>query len=158
MSQQISPERKGMYSLGLVLQIIGGCLFGVPFIVLPIIILVGITQGEPGGAMILAPIAFIAAFIGFGLIAAGSFMRSVAARGTAGSGLVLDPEKAREDLKPWSRMSGGMIKDVLDEADINLNNLGGGGRPEQIIMIKCRACGKLNEEDSRFCQECGRPM
>jgi len=47
----------------------------------------------------------------------------------------------------------GMVKDVLDEADLNL-----GGRSEKVVMIKCRACGKLNEEDSRFCQECGKEI
>ncbi|MBN2211735.1 MAG: zinc-ribbon domain-containing protein [Sedimentisphaerales bacterium] len=34
----------------------------------------------------------------------------------------------------------------------------GGGEPEKVIMIKCRSCGKLNEEDSKFCQECGKPL
>ena len=42
----------------------------------------------------------------------------------------------------------------LDEADINL----GKGSPEKVIMIKCRNCEKLNEEDSKFCQECGKPL
>jgi hypothetical protein len=32
------------------------------------------------------------------------------------------------------------------------------GQPQKVVMIKCPACGKLNEEDSRFCQECGRKM
>jgi len=48
-------------------------------------------------------------------------------------------------------MAGGMVKDVLDEANVNL-----AGRPERVVMIKCPSCGKLNEEDSRFCQECGK--
>ena len=83
-------------------------------------------------------------------------MRNLAARGTAGSGLVLDPEKAREDLKPWTGMAGGMVKDVLDEADIKIGS--GGSEPEKVVMIRCRECGKLNEEDSKFCQECGKPI
>ncbi len=153
MTRKISDERKGAYGIGLVLQIIGGCLFGIPFIVGPLSVMSG---NIDSGAI---PAAFIAAFIGFGLIVAGGFIRNVAAKGSAGSGLVLDPEKAREDLEPWSRMGGGMVKDALDEADINLNNLGGGHSvPQQVIMIKCRECGKLNEEDSKFCQECGKPM
>jgi len=44
-----------------------------------------------------------------------------------------------------------MIKDALDEADISL----GPAEPEKVVMIKCPACGRLNEEDSKFCQECG---
>lgn len=27
-----------------------------------------------------------------------------------------------------------------------------------VIMIKCRDCGKLNEVDSKFCQECGKKI
>ena len=153
MTKQISPERKGTYKAGLVLQIIGGCLFGTPFIVGPLTVM----SGADGDFII--PAAFLGAFIGFGLIVAGGIMRNVAARGIAGSGLVLDPEKAREDLEPWVRMGGSMVKDALDEADIDLNNLGGGhAEPEKVIMMKCRECGKLNEEDSKFCQECGKPM
>ena len=150
MAKQISPERKGLYSFGLILQVIGGILFGMPFIVVPII-LMGNDGDMPG------PGIMVVAFIGFALIGGGGAMRGIAAKGVAGSGLVLDPEKAREDLEPWTRMGGGMVKDALDEADINLNHLGGGGsKPEKVIMIKCRECGKLNEEDSKFCQECGK--
>ena len=150
MANQISPERKGLYSFGLVLQVVGGIMFGIPFIVVPIKLM---ADDMPGPGVILV------AFIGFGLIAGGGIMRGIAAKGVAGSGLVLDPEQAREDLEPWTRMGGGMVKDALDEADINLKNLGGNGsQPEKVIMIKCRECGKLNEEDSKFCQECGKSL
>ncbi len=33
-----------------------------------------------------------------------------------------------------------------------------GGTLIEVIMIKCRVCGKLDEEDSRFCQECGEEI
>ena len=154
MTKQISPERKGLYTAGLVMQVIGGCLFAVPFIAIPIIIMSMNHGSDPPG-----PGVMLVAFIGFAFIAVGGAMRGIAAKGVAGSGLVLDPEKAREDLEPWTRMGGGMVKDALDEADINLNNLGGGrSQPEKVIMIKCRECGKLNEEDSKYCQECGKPL
>lgn len=29
---------------------------------------------------------------------------------------------------------------------------------EQKIMIKCRSCGTLNDEDAKFCDECGEPL
>lgn len=158
MAKQISEERKKLYNAGLVVMIVGGCLFALPFIVGPIVIITGILGVEgisdgPGKMVVLLPIAFGGAFLGFGLIAAGGIMRSIAARGTAGSGLILDPEKAKDDLEPWARMGGGLVKDVLDEADVNL-----GGSPEKVVMIKCRECGKLNEEDSKYCQECGKPL
>lgn len=138
-------------------MIIGACLFALPFLAIPIVMITGFAGDASGSfpkGIICVPIAFLCAFVGFGLIAAGGMMRSVAARGTAGSGLTLDPEKAREDLKPWTGMAGGMIKDVLEEADINP----GGSAPRQVVMIRCPQCEKLNEEDSKFCQECGTPL
>jgi len=93
-------------------------------------------------------------FGGMVLIIAGLIVMSIGARGAAGSGLVLDPKKAREDLEPFTRMAGGMVKDALEEADIKL----GKDTSEKVIMIKCRKCEKLNEEDSKFCQECGQSL
>jgi len=90
---------------------------------------------------------------GMALIIVGAFVRGIGARGLAGSGVMLDPEKARKDLEPYSRMAGGMVKDALEEANVSL-----GARPEKVVMIKCPSCGKLNEEDSKFCQECGKQI
>ena len=162
MTKQISPERKKLYNAGLVMMIVGGCLFALPFLAVPIIMIVTFLgfdgEGIPKGLIGLPIVAFFS-FIGLGLIIAGGAMRFIAAGGKAASGLVLDPEQAREDLEPWTRMGGGMVKDALDEADIDLNNLGGvGSELEKAVMIKCRECGKLNEEDSKFCQECGEPL
>lgn len=53
---------------------------------------------------------------GMALVAVGGAMAKVGARGLAGAGVVLDPERARRDLEPWSRMGGGMLADALDEA------------------------------------------
>jgi hypothetical protein len=94
------------------------------------------------------------AFGGMALIFLGAILCNVGSRGLAGSGVVLDPEKARDDLEPYTRMAGGMAKDALDEAGISL----GGKQPERVIMVKCQACGKLNQEDAKFCQECGKKM
>ena len=60
------------------------------------------------------------AVIGMGLLISGAAVRSVGARGLAGSGVVLDPERARREVEPWARMGGGMLGDALDEADIDL--------------------------------------
>ena len=53
----------------------------------------------------------------------------------------------------------GWAKDFLDEADIDLGRVGtdetGAG---QVVMLRCTSCQKLNEEDSKFCQECGKPI
>ena len=45
MAPQISEERKARYNVGLVMIIIGGCLFGLPFIAIPLVIITGISSG-----------------------------------------------------------------------------------------------------------------
>lgn len=156
MGKQISEDRKKLYKAGLIMSIVGGCLFALPFLTIPIVMITAFVGGIPDSfpvGIAAVPVAFFLAFIGFGLIAAGGAMRTVAARGKAGSGLVLDPEQAREDLKPWTGLAGGMVKDVMEEADIKL-----GGSASKTVMIRCPECRTLNEEDSKFCQECGKPL
>ena len=145
MTKRISGERKIAYYLGAALMVIGGLIF------LSVFVTGAMNFGNFG---IDIRSIMLRAIGGMILLAVGSFVRRIGARGLAGSGVVLDPEKARSELEPYSRMAGGMVKDVLDEADIGLN----ARKPEKIIMVKCQKCGKLNEEDSKFCQECGEPI
>ncbi len=93
------------------------------------------------------------AFIGGLLIIIGGVTMKIAARGLAGTGIILDPERAREELEPYSRMAGGMVKDALDEAKVSFDS-----KPEKVVMVKCRTCGKLNPEDAKFCNGCGREL
>jgi hypothetical protein len=46
------------------------------------------------------------------MIVIGAVISNIGARGAAGSGILLDPEQARDDLEPFSRMHGGMLKDT----------------------------------------------
>ncbi len=156
MARQISDGRKALYYIGGGIQIIGLILFLSNFALVGCGIQSGFDDG-PG---------FFSSFVGRGfggfiLIFVGGIINRIGARGLAGSGVVLDPGRAREELEPFSRMGGGMVKDAIDEAGLDLSKFGD-GKPtpdvEKIIMIKCRDCGKLNEEDSKFCQECGQPM
>lgn len=62
------------------------------------------------------------AFGGFVCIFIGQIIMHIGRAGVAGSGLKLDPQEARRDLEPWSRMSGGILKDTLDEAGIDLSS------------------------------------
>lgn len=147
MTRQISEERKTAYYVGMGLMILGGILFASTFVTF------AMHFGDFSNFESDAKSNMFRAFGGMALLVVGGIIRGIGARGLAGSGVVLDPEKARQELEPYSRMAGGMVKDVLDEANINL-----GGKPEKVVMIKCPACGKLNEEDSKFCQECGRKI
>jgi rRNA maturation endonuclease Nob1 len=52
-------------------------------------------------------------------------------------------------------MAGGMLGDALEESGVS-ELLKPDSQP--LVMIRCRGCQKLNEEDSKFCQECGEPI
>ena len=151
MAQRISEGRKATYYVGMVLAVVGFLLFASVFVTS--IANIGDFSNFEGDMKSGAT----RAFLGIGLIVAGGIVRGIGARGVAGSGVVLDPERARKDLEPYSRMGGGMVKDALDEAGIQLGGSARGGG-EKVVMVKCRACGKLNEEDSKFCQECGQAI
>jgi hypothetical protein len=147
MSKHISSERKATYYIGLGLMVLGGLMFASTFVTF-IMKFGDFTNFESD-----ARSGMLRAFGGMVLLIVGGILRGIGALGVAGSGVKLDPGQAREELEPYSCMAGGMIKDVLHEADLNL-----GGKPEKIIMLKCPACGTLNEENSKFCQECGKKI
>lgn len=140
--KQISSERKTLYMAGVILTGIGMLLFLSTFLVFlnPNSFF---NTGNPFGFM-------IRPFVGILMIAGGNFMRILAARGTAGSGLVLDPEKAREDLRPWTSMAGSMVQDALEETTLNTK--------KESIKIRCQNCTTLNDEDSKFCKSCGKSL
>ena len=152
MTRRISQGRKATYYVGGVIMIIGGLMFFSTFVTF------AMHFGDFDNFEDNARSDIFRAFGGMGLLILGGIIMGVGRRGLAGSGAVLDPKQAREDLEPYSRMAGGMFKDALDESGISL---GSASRPgpqkvvERVVMIKCPACAKLNEEDSKFCQECG---
>ena len=145
MARNITQKQKTGYYLGMILIGIGIIMFSAPFID---VLFNGLEPNERG-----LPESFKVALVGFVLLAIGNILRSISARGLAGSGLLLAPKQARKDLEPYSRMAGGMIQDALEES----GGLTSGKTPEK-VMIRCQVCKKLNEEDSRFCQECGEPI
>lgn len=142
----ISTERKAAFYFGSGLVVVGMLMFLSFFLT----VARGFGGVQPGPSAMLAPI------IGMAIMLAGRAIRSVGARGFAGSGVMLDPTQAREDLRPYSKMAGGMIGDVLEHADVSRHAKA--AAPERIIMVRCRACEFLNEENSKFCQECGTKL
>ena len=144
---RISKERKATYYVGLVMMVVGFILF------LSVFISVATSIADPLG-FILPP--FQNGIFGFILIAAGAFVKNIGAKGAAGSGLLLDPEKARDDLRPFNEAKGEMINDVISNIDV----IGEIAKPheheeKEVIKIKCRGCGTLNDEDAKFCKGCG---
>jgi hypothetical protein len=112
-TRQISPERKGAYYFGMALIVVGFLSFASTFFSF------ASQFGHPGrdferfGSSVM-----MRGVIGVALIGMGGFLMKMGRVGMAGSGILLDPERAREDVEPWSRMAGGVVKDALDEADI----------------------------------------
>lgn len=147
MSRKISSERKTAYYLGTGLMVLGGLSFLSVFVTA-----IG-SFGDFGNFEADAKSSMARGFGGMILLIVGTIVRTVGARGLAGSGVVLDPDRARDELEPYSRMTGGMVKDALDEAEIRI-----GGNGEKIIMIRCVQCRTLNEDGSKFCQECGEKI
>lgn len=150
MTRRISEGRKRIYYAGMALSIIGGLSFASTFVLFTTQMFIG---PDFDASLKLGALSFVLGAAGIMLLIVGTCMRKIGAEGLAGSGAVLDPEQAREELEPWARMKGGLIKDALDEADIHI-----GGAAQKVVMVKCPSCGKLNEEDSKFCQECGQQL
>lgn len=150
----ISPERKILYYSGLALIVIGVILFISTFFSFagsmssPHSMMPGMDGNfNPGGI-------FIRAVIGIILIIAGGVLTSIGAKGAAGSGIILDPGKAREDLKPFNQAKGKMINDVLDNIDV-VDSVKSSLNAKEVVRVRCRSCSTLNEEDARFCKGCG---
>ena len=148
MSKQISEGRRTTYYIGMGLMIVGGLMFASMFITAAMHI------GDFSNMQDNAKSDMVRGFVGFFLLVLGGIIQGIGARGLAGSGVVLDPEKAREDLEPFTRMAGGMVKDALDEAQIKI----GSTEPQKVVMLKCPSCRALNEEDAKFCKECGTKL
>lgn len=134
---QVSEGRKTLYYIGMALMVLGVVLF--------ISVFFTMMNADP-----FSPPTFSAPIIGFVLIIIGSVLMGIGRMGLAGSGVVLDPVKAREDLEPYARMGGGMISDALEEVDAL--------RPSEVIKIRCPNCQALNDENDRFCGSCGQAL
>src|SRR5262245_5128886 len=131
MTRQISGQRRTAYYVGMVMTIVGFLLFASVFVTAYLDFGNVLTfESDSKSSMFRAG-------CGMALMIVGAITRGIGARGLAGSGVVLDPERARKDLEPYSRMAGGMVKDALEEANVP------GARSEKVVMIKCRSCGKL---------------
>ncbi len=145
-SKDISPQRKALYYGGMALIGIGLLLF------LSGLLSTATGFGNPA-AFNIGPAFMLRGIVGIILIIAGGFLRHVGARGLAGSGMVLDPQKAREDLAPYTGAIGGMARDAVEAFKANGGENAGEAEPQ--VMLRCRRCKALNREDAKFCDQCG---
>lgn len=115
----ISPERKIVFYAGQVIGIVGLVTFLSVFLSVATSIR---DVRDPFEARSHVSSMVTRAITGFIMIGIGGALVSVGRKGLAGSGMTLEPEQARRDVEPWSRMTGGIVKDVLDEADVKLGS------------------------------------
>lgn len=148
--RQVPQHRRGLYYLGMALTGLGLLLFLSTFV----------TACSGFGDFTdfdnRAKPQFGTALTGMVLAMIGGVLQGIGRRGLAGAGVLLDPERAREDLEPWSRMTGGMVKDALDEAGVARRVDDTSAQPA--IKVRCLGCKALNDEHDRFCGQCGKPL
>ncbi|HUR52843.1 MAG TPA: hypothetical protein VMZ71_01845 [Gemmataceae bacterium] len=95
---------------------------------------------------------------GMGLIVLGGFLTRIGAVGLAGSGVVLDPQKARKDVEPWSRAVGGIMNDAVSEIDAVKNAQKPAEPPPPVVKVRCRRCQALNDETAQYCNQCAASL
>ena len=82
----------------------------------------------------------------------GLFLRRLGVLGLAGSGLLLNPMRARRELEPWSRAAGGLLSSALNEVHVPREVM------REVVKVRCPSCAALNDETSRRCRACGGLM
>ena len=157
-SRNVSHQRKWLYQAGLALQLVGLALFLSFF--LTVALLFGQFDADVPSKL---GVGFFRAVVGMICMLAGGVIRHIGASGVAGSGMILDPERAKQELEPYARMSGGLTDAAFSEMKTvrdTLNNLGGRGSEIsiEVVRVRCQNCQQLNEETARFCNQCGKPI
>ena len=105
------------------------------------------------------PSEFGRAFGGIILIFIGGILMNLGRAGLRGSGVILDPHGARDDLKPWSQAAGGMLDDALSSSHVVGQALErSDDQAREIVRVRCPNCRTLNDEDAKFCDNCGATL
>ncbi len=136
-NRNVSDGRKGIFVVGQIISVLGFLTFGSVFVTTALNF--GNFDDFDGQARSFA----LRGIVGMAMMIAGGVLMGIGKAGLAGSGVVLDPERAREDLEPWSRMAGGMVKDALDESGIPLGN---NARNEPDFADRLRKLHALKED------------
>jgi hypothetical protein len=141
----ISPERKALYYLGIAISVLGMGVF------LSVFVSGAMHFGDFSNFEAQSRSEITRAIAGMVLVVVGQIVRGIGARGAAGAGLLLDSEKAREDLEPWARMGGGLVKDAIDETGLKASL--GSGLPFDEKLRRLEALkkdGLVSEEEYRL--------
>lgn len=140
--RQIPPERKAIFYSGMAVGVIGFLCFMSTFLSA----LSSSGDLEQRGRSMATR-----AVIGMLMMIAGGVMVGIGRMGLAGAGVKLDPEEARRDVEPWARMTGGVVKDALDEAGVKLGDKPSGAElpfDERLRRLqKLRDDGLVSEQE-----------
>jgi hypothetical protein len=154
--RNVSSQRRAIYYAGLTTMAVGFLLFFSTFITGAMHFGDFDHMAERGRSMGLR------AFGGFAMIFVGIFLANLGARGLAGSGMMLDPERARRDLEPWARTSGGLTDAAFQEMPTVRETVAGlvrgGDEAPEVVKVRCRACRALNDEHDKYCGQCGKAL
>lgn len=149
--EDIPAERQLLYYIGMALMGLGALLFFAGFLAgASMFATMTIDLDAPRRMATLSTVAML-------LLIAGGLLMRVGRYGAAGSGVILDPRKARQDLRPWSKMAGGVVEDALSEVD-TLQEALRGDEERVVVKVRCLSCDALNDEDARYCKICGQPL
>lgn len=155
---KLSIERKTTYYIGMGMTILGFILFISVFFSVFRLMNRGMNSVDSFGTFDSdIGISFGRPLIGMLLMIVGGLVMRVGARGAAGSGIVLDPEQAREDLKPYTEAAGGMLNDVISKIDA-FDKKEDSAETKEVVKVRCRSCGTLNDEDAKYCKACGEEV
>ena len=136
--RQVPPERKTIYYVGMMVGVIGFVCFISVFISGTLHFGDFDNFGQRGRSE------GIRGVLGMLMMIVGGVLTGIGRMGMAGSGIKLDPEEARRDVEPWARMTGGVVKDAMDEAGIKLGGQSSAG--ELPFDERLRRLEKLRQE------------
>jgi hypothetical protein len=143
--RQIPPERKAIFYIGMAVGFIGFLCF------ISVFFSTASSFGDFTNFEQRSSSLFTRSLVGMVMMIAGGIMASIGRMGLAGSGVKLDPEEARRDVEPWSRMTGGVLKDAMDEAGIKLGGQASGDElpfDERLRRLqKLRDDGLVSEQE-----------
>lgn len=126
-------SKQVLYSLGIGMMVVGFFLF------ISIFFYLGSLIGSQA-KFNLENIPVINVFSGLMLIAVGFILSKAGAKGIKEAPKAANPLKTDDNTKQW-----------------NVAGPGAGKTAEtvEIIKIRCKSCGTLNDEDAEYCKKCG---
>lgn len=147
---KLNKSRKVTYYIGMGMMILGFVLF------ISVFFTFATAFNDPFSMLTGGAPSFSNSILGMILMITGGIVMNIGAKGAAGSGLILDPEQSREDLKPFNEARGGMINDVISNIDVVDKFVN--SSEKEVIKVRCSNCKALNDEDAKFCKECGNTL